>query len=578
MTSAGNLLDQITTKKFIPPSIGVSSSVSKLAQQKADIDLVIKAFNIFLLQEISNNKNENAADALLAQPVANMKNTNLELKSNYQSVSVLVKANKKQTKSGDGGGYGPKDPPLEAPDWYKNSIKEADFTSYSTQQQSYTEDIAGLSVSNTWMTIGNAWVEGGSFEDVIKTLVADCIPCGLRIADLAELNPFQDILNELLNYLQSIYDQLMNYLKMLRSTDIYDALCYLLGFLNFMCISDLATILALLNFLLLDIINSIAALSIEGGLLALWGLLSPLFTPFFAGLQGILEQWVKMVLAPIDCIIDSILLQLDKLEDLGESMQSVSLPTQYKKVEMTYNDENNEKVYFYYPDTSKTNPINTLGEDLQAAIQKAKEPFQGVTNELRSGMSELLILILKGRDNILSEWNNIRDSLMEFLGLDLDCWSLSAELATMVKRIMRMIGLIKFVIDFMTEGFYCTPQSNFDSDSMKKAIEGYTNKILSPKSDLSDDDVKKSNVKNPSSVISVIEGQIVVTPYQENVLSEEGSVINQYQTMLSNPKSELWKSSTAISLDQCLKTNAEKFGKVHALMAEISKQAKEIFI
>ena len=98
MATAGSLLDKMTTKAYIAPNIGVSSSASKLAQQKADIDLIIKSFNIYLLQEITVNKNEAAVDALLIQPTTNIKNTNLELKSNYESLSVLTKSGV-QTKS-----------------------------------------------------------------------------------------------------------------------------------------------------------------------------------------------------------------------------------------------------------------------------------------------------------------------------------------------------------------------------------------------------------------------------------------------------------------------------------------------
>ena len=145
-----------------------------------------------------------------------------------------------------------------------------------------------------------------------------------------------------------------------------------------------------------------------------------------------LEQWVKTILAPIDCIIDSILLQLSKLENLGEEMQFTTLPHQYKKVEMTYSGKYGNKMYFYYPDPTPENFMVDLGKGLEKAMEAAKEPLQQLENTIHKSFSELLIIFYKGRDSLLAKWNEVRDWLMELLGLDLDAYSLMAELSTMI--------------------------------------------------------------------------------------------------------------------------------------------------
>ena len=583
---ASDIIKQVTKKPFIQPNIGAGYP-SELAKQKVDIDLVIKAYISYLLTEV-NNHNENAVDALLTLSTINIQNTVSEIKGDYESLNTLIKSGSKQSDTssptvgapgpgGMGGQQTPADLAEGAQDDTGISVPgKQEATDWWDQVSNKGEEAANsdlgvdpLGSMAPWLAIANAGTSG----EAASTLMASCIPCGLRIEDFKEWEPFQDIMDTLMSWLNDIKKQLRDFLNLFKMTDMHDTICYLLGFLNFICIPDLAALIALLNFLILDIINAIAALSIQGGLLALWGLLAPLFTPFLVGIEAIIEQWIKTLLAPIDCIIDSILLQLNSLKQVGREMQ-MSVPLRYKKATLPSGSSGGRGISFYYPDPTPTNMLGgaTVVEGMDTAI----DAIEGVSDMVHEALSGALIYVYHGRDRILQEWNKVRDMLIEFLELDLDGYSLMAELSATIKRIMRLVSIIGFVIDIATEGLHCNPQEHWGKEGMDGALDDFSTSMLGGKP-FSSESVTKKDVTQVSSVIITVDDNIVILPYDDNIiLDNEVPVINQYKNLLSNKSSALWGVGKVVSLDECLKTNAQNFGKINSLMKEIQQQGKEI--
>lgn len=151
-------------------------------------------------------------------------------------------------------------------------------------------------------TLGNAF--GDSFMNWMK----DCIPCNTRIIALLELKPHVDLLGALEDDLKSRLATLSNLGKLLSNLDIYGDFCSLLQALNFMCVPDLQRIVALLSALLAS-----EALELDSMIGFLQSLIAPIFAPILLNITSLLDQFSLLVVSPMDCIIDSINEQLQKL-------------------------------------------------------------------------------------------------------------------------------------------------------------------------------------------------------------------------------------------------------------------------
>lgn len=163
-----------------------------------------------------------------------------------------------------------------------------------------------------WSGIGNAFFPGADGDPLAGFFDSKCIPCGFRINMLGELvfDSFVDLSKSTFsNYLEMIETWLGNILKQIRSLqnlfsgfDRFVDLCALLDFLNdFVCLPDLQRILSVLMALM-------SRTSFEfGGLLDfILQLVAPLLMPFLSGLLNMLQQYILMVVRPIECIIDSL--------------------------------------------------------------------------------------------------------------------------------------------------------------------------------------------------------------------------------------------------------------------------------
>ena len=580
---AGELINQMTKIPFVATNIG-GGYPSELAQQKNDADLITKSYIQFLLSQV-NDGNENAADALIMQQVVNAQGTTEEIKANYESINNLTQGNIP-------GVVAPTAPPdftkgpATSDSWWGATDKKATPGTVAGTEAGVLGDsppppadpLGGVTGSTASPSVFKDI--GGGEEGWPMNLIGNCIPCGLKIKDLLEFNPFPDILQMLMDYLNAMYQKLLDFLKLFQITDISQDVCMLLSFFNFMCIPDLAALLAMLNFLIMDIVNAIKSMTLEGGILMLWGLLAPLFTPFFIGLEAMLEQWIKTILAPIDCIIDSILLQLEKLENFAEELQ---FSFQYQKMEIPIKTNNNmvpgQKMEFYYPDPTPSGPLFEAGQGMEDAMEKMSDALSGLKDSIHAPLVEVINIALQGRDKLLDKWYEVRDMLISMMGLDLDYADIIAEMTAMVKRIMRLVSIVAFIITVMQMGLYCDPQQDWDPDKMKDAVaKGLTKKPGLP---FADDPLPSDLVDYGDLYIPDPAGEdgLLVVPWDvipPTSLTPDEPAIDQYQELAKDKEGPLWKAGTFITLDECLNTAAKNFGKISKLMEDIQSQKAQV--
>jgi hypothetical protein len=115
------------------------------------------------------------------------------------------------------------------------------------------------------------------------------------------MNTLKSDILERLKFLRQLAEQLTD-------LSVYGDLCDLMKLLSFMCIPDLQRIIALLMALLI-----LQVPNLDGIIAMLQSLISPVFAPVLMGLTGLLDQFNVLVVSPIDCVIDAIEEQMQKL-------------------------------------------------------------------------------------------------------------------------------------------------------------------------------------------------------------------------------------------------------------------------
>ncbi len=171
-------------------------------------------------------------------------------------------------------------------------------------------------LSKAWLEPTNGMASGGfagseqgkGFNQTKRDLLKNCIPCLERVIALPEINPTGDLLAgleaELMRRL-AILNDILNFLK---NFDIYGNFCNFLSLFNFMCIPDIQRLIALLSAMLADHILQLNKL-----LDLLMNLTAPMFTPILLAISTLLDQFIQLVLSPIECIISAINAQIAKL-------------------------------------------------------------------------------------------------------------------------------------------------------------------------------------------------------------------------------------------------------------------------
>jgi hypothetical protein len=146
------------------------------------------------------------------------------------------------------------------------------------------------------------------FGDKFSKWLSDCIPCDLRISSWFELNPNIDLAGILRAALSGILDFLNGIGNLLRNLDVFGDFCALMDLFNFTCIPDLQRILMLLATLL-----AFEMPQLDGLITLVQALIAPLFAPILTAIMGLFDQFMLLVTNPLECIVDAINQQIQKL-------------------------------------------------------------------------------------------------------------------------------------------------------------------------------------------------------------------------------------------------------------------------
>lgn len=289
--------------------------MSYTATQFCDCQSIIKLFE----KAAATCPTEESVYAMLSVVLQNMRTSSGAFVE--QSELDLITANPTSTKT-------------------KNQGSEEQSTNIGINDDKATEDDGGIvqtvrkNVTDTLEDVVQAFSQPP--QETVDQIEAqnwykDCINCDIRLTSWEELklqvyingfqNPFLQAFEAM--YLQAL--QQIEKMKELFDSDPYLDLCVFIKWINdFVCLPDLARIVAVLMALL-----SKMAFDFGGVVGIIISLVAPLIQPFLSNLVNSLQQYIFMIIKPIECILDKLQLFLsygDVLQAMEANLASVNLP------------------------------------------------------------------------------------------------------------------------------------------------------------------------------------------------------------------------------------------------------------
>lgn len=150
---------------------------------------------------------------------------------------------------------------------------------------------------------------------VIANWLSDCFPCSFTIPSAGDFFvKFYSNLKEVGAYYEAWFKHMLDQLAAIANLWNVDSkfreICALIDFFkNFVCLPDLRRIIVILMLLLMRI-----AFEINGLFDFILALVVPLVLPFLAGIVDTVEKFLLAIVKPIECIIDSIINIVEKLD------------------------------------------------------------------------------------------------------------------------------------------------------------------------------------------------------------------------------------------------------------------------
>lgn len=269
------------------------------------------------------------------------------------------------------------------------------------------EAFQGIKLENQFIPI-----PGASAGTILSRAIKNCIPCKFRLLSAIDLNIGNNLLESLKADVKRRLGILNKISDLFSNVDIYGDYCNMISFLNFMCVPDLQRMIAILASLLTDFARSLIQLN---GLLQ--ALITPFFTPVLLSMQVLMNQFVQLVLSPINCIMTSI-------------------------------QENIRKINIGAGD----NTLTGVSRNIEVAKQKSRLEANKIQGHVRSGLVEL--------GNMLEQGNNLIRSKLDFYFKQLDKLLSSTGInhlnsvgvANNKLVVVRLIALIKAIIKVNNQG------------------------------------------------------------------------------------------------------------------------------
>lgn len=360
--------------------------------------------------------------------------------------------------------------------------------------------------------------------DSRQSILDECIPCLDRTTDALNLSPIDDLLSEFELDLENRWNTLQNIWDLLDSDDIIDDFCQLSDFFSFQCLPDLVAILSLLFWLWKSMLTSFQ-IDING---ALWSLIGLMFGPMLAGLEAIIQQYIDMIMAPIDCIISSLLFQMSKIPQLeadadflkqrqfeqkqfedralagmvGGSIDQGTVninaaidsqlnfaalnATSWEQSRRTYQTPITEELLETVTPETGGEPGSEAEILRQERIEyiEAKEAREKKTattadwmidasNQLEHGLGQVGGYLIAGRDRMNSWLESVREDLRAFLFGSGSDFTFAVSYAETLARLARLIAFVKALIKLAQDGIECGSGNSLSEPDMVNFLENY---------------------------------------------------------------------------------------------------------
>ena len=395
--------------------------------------------------------------------------------------------------------------------------------SYNTSDTSGDENDEGVRIFGK--EVVNTFTKIAAGDDPVQTILDDCIPCLERSLDMDLMAPLEDLLDDLEADLDTRWSTLQNIADLLDSDDIYDDICDLLDFFSFQCIPDLVAILSLLLWLYKSLISSFS-LDINA---SLWTLLGMIMGPFFSTLESVIDQYIQMLMAPVDCIIDSLLYQMSKIPQLStdydflmqrykeqaafkaraaagdkeiasinasidSALNTLALkatPWDQSKTSRTEatrdpatgiylpSDASTPLVDDYKPSAEELAKVPDAQQYLEAREKKQREQatiadyLRDTQTVLETGLGAIGGYLIEARDKLNSWLESLLEDIRAFLGGGSEDFTAAVSYATTIQRLARLIAFIKALIKMAEDGLQCGPDRNISEPDVLGFLRNY---------------------------------------------------------------------------------------------------------
>jgi len=313
-----------------------------------------------------------------------------------------------------------------ASEWLQKNKDEAraaieSLYSYGTSASSKrgsidTKYLTGIEFKNTFTTIASA----KGFGSIAKTLFADCVPCEERILDLLSLNPIKDVWD----LIDGMYDQQVSFLLNLfdlllgdKSVEALGDFCSLFNFLNFMCLPDFARMIIVLSSLITKYTFKLKNIRIT-----LANIISQMFGFALTPLIALIDRYMQLILAPIECVITAMNAELRKMDVVAQWQTATKSKEKRKEIPKI-----NEK------DFSKA---------LRTPVERLKKKLEAGEAEVQETLDKL------------------KKSIIEALGLEDVSGKNLIDISAAIAETSRFIGLIQAIILTIQKGQLDCGQGN----------------------------------------------------------------------------------------------------------------------
>ena len=301
---------------------------------------------------------------------------------------------------------------------YASEISQDDGTSAHTEHNMQAFNIGDQ----------NSATLGQDYGEKLLSWAKDCIPCGLRLASFLEIHPNLNLLGTLEDFLKQQLSMLSDITGILNDFNTYGDFCKLLNMLSFMCIPDLQRIIALLMALFM-----LKVPKLDGLIGMLQGLVVPIFAPILMSISSLLDQFVLLVVSPLNCVSEA----------LREQVKKINIESTSVSLEVNVDD----------------NPFKTISGGLEQLNKQLQEGIQEISNKMNFYI------------------NQVKAMLSEMGGDDSSY--LRAKLDSL--QLVRMLAFVTAIISALAKG-HAACSSEGDTQATSEDINSFFSNFLSPQS------------------------------------------------------------------------------------------------